>query len=395
MPALRKTVQHIHRCEMCNEAGLLSGYAKLSSEVMRPKSEMEHEYRSAFARDRDRIMYTNAFRRLVHKTQTIVAPDPSKCTTRLIHTVKVSQVAQTICRALRLNEDLAVAIALGHDIGHPPFGHLGEDAIREQLMDINGFEHNEESVWMLMQFEELNLTLETLEGILKHTRFSYAPYKKHSVKRKDPFERFTVHGCPRSFEHPFHYFGYEDRDGRIQFEQPPSLEGQVVDIADEIVYLTHDLVDLRNARLVEDDELPNWWVSAFGTKAAERNAIDTLVTGVIDQAAKQLINVPDRRTFTISHPPALSEMVSDIKTWYSGIYTTKLVAQSAKANENIDKVFLHFEKDPGQLGRYSSYFDRVYEYGYRGKQLVAHCMAAMTDQEVESLAHCVDTGVFT
>lgn len=394
MPALR-TVQHTYRCEMCNEGGLLIGWAKQSSEAQRPKPETVHDYRGAFARDRDRIMYTNAFRRLVHKTQTLVSTDPSQFTTRLIHTVKVSQIAQTICRALRLNEDLAIAIALGHDIGHPPFGHLGEDAIREQLMNFDGFEHNEESVWMLMQFEDLNLTFETLEGILKHTRFSYAPYKKHGVKRRDPFERFTVHGCPRPFERQFQYFGHEDRDGKIQFERPSSLEGQVVDIADEIAYITHDLVDLRNARVVKDDELPSWWVSEFGTKtAAERNAINELVTGVIDQAAEQLMNVPDRRTFTISHPQRLSEMVDEIKAWYSSIYTNKLAAQTAKAKEDIDKVFQEFEKAPGQLVKYSLYYDRVYEYGYRGTQLIARCMAAMTDQEVESLAHKIDMGAF-
>lgn len=381
-----RSTNDIYRCESCSKEGLLRGFAKLSAEADRLQPEVDHEYRASFARDRDRIMYSEAFRRIVYKTQVFISGDPSKITTRLMHTVKVMQVAQTISRALKLNEDLTVAIALGHDIGHPPFGHPGEDALRENMMGVNGFEHNEESVWILMQFEGLNLTVETLEGILKHTAFDFTPYDRHSVERNDPFERFQIHGCARPFECKFNYFGQRKSDGKIQFKYPSSLEGQVVDIADEIVYLAHDLADFLRMGVILEGELPTWWLAEFGKeKQKERNPINRLVTGVIDKVDGQLQDIPDRRSLTISHPNDISEMVSKIKSWYTEIFKTKLRKQTKFAIESIGKIFSFYEKDPEGLKDYCPYYDRIFAYGYTGKNLVGHCVATMTDREISTV----------
>ena len=202
MPALR-TKETIFLCEKCKDNGLYP-LAQKSEDAYRLLDQEPHEYRTHYARDRDRIIYSNTFRRLVHKTQVYPATDPSKFTTRLTHTLKVMQVAQTISRALKLNEDLSVAIALGHDIGHPPFGHIGEEALRQLMMDVGGFEHNEESVWILMKFEKLNLTLQVLEGILKHTCYSYYPIiKRRGVTRKDPFADFDLQRCRQTIHERF------------------------------------------------------------------------------------------------------------------------------------------------------------------------------------------------
>jgi len=190
--------------------------------------EEEHPYRSCYQRDKDRIIYSTAFRRLEYKTQVFVNHEGDYYRTRLTHTLEVSQIAGSIARALRLNEDLVEAISLAHDLGHTPFGHSGEDALREIMKDHGGFDHNAQGLRVVDYLEErypdfsgLNLTYEVREGIIKHST---------------PFD------LPRPV---------------IPFESKgsPLLEIQVVDIADEIAYDNHDLDDGITSGLIKEEDL--------------------------------------------------------------------------------------------------------------------------------------------
>jgi len=195
--------------------------ARTSTSKGRARPEAPSPVRTDYQRDRDRILHTKAFRRLKHKTQVFIAPSLDHYVTRLTHTLEVAQVARTITRALNLNEDLAEAAALGHDIGHGPFGHAGEEGLAECLPE--GFRHNYQSVRVLDKLENggsgLNLTFEVLGAI-----------EKSSKAREDIFaEGWGV---------------------------PETLEGQVVKTADAIAYVNHDIVDAIRAGLISEEDLP-------------------------------------------------------------------------------------------------------------------------------------------
>lgn len=187
--------------------------------------------RGEFQRDRDRILHSSAFRRLEYKTQVFINHEGDWFRTRLTHTLEVSQISRSVARSLRLNEDLAEAIALAHDLGHTPFGHAGQDALNEVMAPWGGFEHNIQSLRVVdvlenkyLAFDGLNLTFETREGILKHCN------PKAASKLGDVGERFL-----RS--------------------QAPSLEAQLTNVCDEIAYLNHDLDDGLRSGLLSPDEL--------------------------------------------------------------------------------------------------------------------------------------------
>lgn len=205
------------------EEAFLAPYAVKSSLTRgRKYSEKEHEFRTAFQRDRDRIVHSTAFRRMEYKTQVFVNHEGDHYRTRLTHTLETSQISRTMSRALALNEDLTETIALAHDLGHGPFGHAGEWALAELMKDHGGFEHNLHTLRIVEKLEEsspdypgLNLTFETLEGLKKHP------------------ERF-----------------YKDRKFRFR-----SLEADIVDLADEIAYNNHDLDDGLRSELLTEDQL--------------------------------------------------------------------------------------------------------------------------------------------
>ena len=188
-------------------------------------------FRTEFQRDRDRIIHSNAFRRLVYKTQVFVNHEGDLYRTRLTHSIEVAQIARTIARALQLNETLVEAICLAHDLGHTPFGHAGQDALNECMRSYGGFEHNLQSLRVVDELEEryaafpgLNLTFETREGILKHCSLSNAK------QLGELGERFIK-------------------------RQQPSLEAQIANVADEIAYNNHDLDDGLRAELIELEDL--------------------------------------------------------------------------------------------------------------------------------------------
>ncbi len=205
-----------------NEARTLAPYASLASASRgRVHPEKESSYRTAYQKDRDRVIHTSAFRRLEYKTQVFFNFEGDYYRTRLTHTLEVAQVGKSISRALGLNEDLTETIALAHDLGHPPFGHAGEKTLDRLAREVGGFDHNKQSLRVVTQLEErypdfpgLNLTWETLEGIMKHE---------------------TEYDLPDSSWEP---------------DKQPSLEAQVVNIADELAYNAHDLDDgLRSGHL--------------------------------------------------------------------------------------------------------------------------------------------------
>lgn len=220
----------------------LSPLAALSSQSRgRREPEEPCPIRTDFQRDRDRIIHSKAFRRLKHKTQVFIAPEGDHYRTRLTHTIEVAQIARTIARALRLNEDLTEAIALGHDLGHTPFGHAGEEALNEVYPP--GFRHNEQSLRTVDELElnedrrrGLNLTWEVRDGILCHTGDKL----------------------------------------------PSTLEGQVVRIADRIAYINHDIDDALRAGIIAREDLPEDCIRVLGDR--HRTRINTMVLDLIENS---------------------------------------------------------------------------------------------------------------
>ena len=255
----------------------LAAYAQMSADSRgRVHDEPEHAYRTAFARDRDRVVHSRAFRRLEYKTQVFVPHEGDHYRNRLTHTLEGTQIARTLARALCLNEDLAEAIALAHDLGHPPFGHAGERVLDELLEHDGGFDHNRQTLrivdWLedrYPSFRGLNLSAETREGILKH-----GAHWPHPVALP---QRGTQ----------------------------PSLEAQLADLSDEIAYLNHDLDDGLRSGLLSPamlDEVPIWRVARaetarrIGGAAPEAvlhaqtivGLINQLVTDVIEESAREI-----------------------------------------------------------------------------------------------------------
>ncbi len=227
------------------EEGFLADGATRSYPAARAVAEEDSPVRTPFQRDRDRIAHSKAFRRLKHKTQVFIAPEGDHYRTRLTHTLETCFIARTVARALGLNEDLTEAIGLGHDLGHPPFGHIGEEALDEALKDrgAGGFRHNEHSLRMVELLERggrgLNLTEQVRDGILRHTG-------------------------------PDH---------------PATLEGRIVRLVDRVAYINHDIDDAVRAGILEESELPLSEIESLGPTGSAR--IDTLVRDIVETSAQR------------------------------------------------------------------------------------------------------------
>ncbi len=240
------------------EKQILSPYAALSAETLgRDRPEKECDLRTPYQKDRDRILHCKAFRRLKHKTQVFLSPEGDHYRTRLTHTLEVSQIARTIARALLLNEDLTEAVALGHDLGHTPFGHAGERALNELAPD--GFRHYEQSVRVVERLENdgrgLNLTKEVRDGILCHTRGT---------------EAFTA-------------------------------EGRIVRLADRIAYINHDIEDACRAGVITEKDIPESITKFLGSSKSQR--ISTLIRSVVENTKEGNLRMdPDvQRAFDELH----------------------------------------------------------------------------------------------
>jgi dGTPase len=233
------------------EEFMLSSFAQRSSETRgRLSPETECDIRPAFQHDRDRITHSKSFRRLKHKTQVFLSPAGDHYRTRLTHTLEVTQIARTIARALSLNEDLVEAIALGHDLGHTPFGHAGEDVLNK--IHRGGFRHCEQSLRVVDVLEKegkgLNLTIEVRDGILHHSK------GKGAIIAKD------------------------------EAEKPLTKEAELVRIADIIAYINHDIDDATRGNIITENDIPRACSDFLGSKTSDR--IDTMVRGVIVETLK-------------------------------------------------------------------------------------------------------------
>lgn len=231
---------------------MLSPYAAKSAESRGREEPLEPSpVRTEFQRDRDRIIHCKAFRRLKHKTQVFLAPVGDHFVTRLTHTLEVAQVARTIARALNLNEDLAEAAALAHDIGHGPFGHAGEEALADVVPE--GFRHAEQSLRVVEKLERLNLTWEVRDGIVNSSKMR------------------------------------EDIMGEA-WGTPVTLEGQIVKLSDAVAYMNHDIGDAIRAGLITEAELPREVTETLGKKHGER--IDSLVSDIVEASWAATGEVP-------------------------------------------------------------------------------------------------------
>ena len=285
----------------------LSPFAAQSSAARRDRPEDESGARTSFQRDRDRILHTKAFRRLKHKTQVFIAPEGDHYRTRLTHTLEVTQIARTIARALRLNEDLVEAIGLGHDLGHAPFGHSGEAALSHALG--RSFRHNEQSLRVVEVLEKdgagLNLTTAVRDGIALHSK-----------ARKDILA--TAWGTAST------------------------LEGQIIKVADSIAYINHDIDDALRAGILRPADLPRRAIAMLGDTHSGR--IDTMVCDLIDYNwwATGEAEPPDERAIGMS--PAIREATNELREYmFSHVYLTSPAKdEDSRVRFVVEQLFAHF-----------------------------------------------------
>ncbi|MEZ5563847.1 MAG: deoxyguanosinetriphosphate triphosphohydrolase [Gammaproteobacteria bacterium] len=277
-------------------AGLAPFAACAGSGRGRQYPEPAHAWRTEFQRDRDRVIHSGGFRRLVYKTQVFINHEGDLYRTRLTHSLEVAQIARTVARALHLNEDLAEAIALAHDLGHPPFGHAGEDALNECMQPWGGFEHNLQSLRVVDELEDrylgfpgLNLCFETREGILKHCS------RRNARRLGAVGERFLL-------------------------RHQPGLEAQVVNLADEIAYNNHDVDDgLRSGLLTEEalHAVPlfrrhHLALQEANPEASRRALIHETIRGMINEVVSDLVETT--RGNIATHAPASIDEVRALQS---------------------------------------------------------------------------------
>lgn len=307
------------------ETTYLSPYAALSRKSKgRKKPEAECDIRPVFQRDRDRILHCKAFRRLKQKTQVFLLPKGDHYRTRLTHTLEVSQNARTIAKALRLNEDLVEAIALGHDLGHTPFGHAGERALSEVCP--YGFRHNEQSVrvveYLEKQGEGLNLTWEVRDGILNH---------KTSGK-------------------------------------PGTLEGEIVRLSDKIAYINHDIDDAIRGGLLKEEDIPKEYTRILGSSTRIR--LDTMVHNVIT-------NSMDRPEIRMSQEVA-DAMAGLRRFMFIHVYQNPAAkGEEDKAVGMVANLYEYYMKHADLLPE--QFLIRMEEKSETKEQVVCDYIAGMTD----------------
>jgi len=305
-------------------------------------------YRLPFQHDRDRIIHAAAFRNLMHKSQIFPSPLLSQYRTRLTHTLEVAQIARSISRRLGLNEDLTEAIALGHDLGHAPFGHMGERALRGLLkkQDKLGFEHNEHSLEIVDTMEDcdtvdgpregMNLTRATRQGILCHTRYE----ERHYPDGKSILDSWKELGYSSKDE-----YGRRENEGDLSLVRLLSPEAQVVDISDEIAYLTHDLEDCRRAGILRIEEVfPEELRDFMGER--RKDALNDLINKVC-VASKESIQIAETNPLAfvkIEYPADTKGLVEELKTFFpEHIFRRDEIRRRNEEGQNyIEKLFRYW-----------------------------------------------------
>ena len=300
--------------------------------------------RTCFQRDRDRILYSKAFRRLKHKTQVFIAPLGDHYVTRLTHTLEVSQIARTISRALNLNEDLSEAIALGHDLGHTPFGHIGEDVLNKLCPD--GFKHNEQSLRVVDLLEKdghgLNLTWEVRDGILKHSK------------------------------------GQADILG-VEWGDVGTLEGQICKISDIVAYINHDIDDAIRAGIITESDLPQAATRLLGHTHSRR--INTLVCDIVSHSWPSS-GYSSHVEPAITMSPEVIKAANNLRQFlFDKVYQPSLAIKDAqRAIETIQLLYYYFLKhEDGLPPEFTSLTDAQ-------DRKVVDYIAGMTDQYALRLA---------
>ncbi len=330
------------RCELeQRERSLLAPFAAFSADSRgRLKEENECDYRMAFQHDRDRIIHSKAFRRLKYKTQVFLTPSGDHYRTRLTHTLEVSQIARTIAKALFLNEDLTEAIALGHDLGHTPFGHAGEAVLNRLHPD--GFHHFEQSLRVVDILEKegsgLNLSFEVRDGIIKHSKGKGAilsPALEHTAI---------------------------------------TLEGRIVRLADIIAYVNHDLDDAIRAQAIARNEIPLNCRKVLGLTHPQR--INTMVTDIIDVSRKN--------PGSLQISPDILEAITELRTFlFTHVYESPIVYRDfSKASRLLEEIYNYFIKHPDEL-RYKYY--PAYIEDITLEDNLRDFIASMTDRYAFSL----------
>lgn len=295
------------------EFQILSPIAAKSRNAKRKRAVTESPLRTEFQRDRDRILHSKSFRRLKHKTQVFLSPFDDHFRTRLTHTLEVSQIARTMARALNLNEDLVEAISLGHDLGHTPFGHCGEKVLNELLS--NGFHHNMQSVRVVEVLEDMNLCEETVDGILTHT------------------------------------WGFK----------PRTAEAQIVQYADKIAYINHDIEDSIRAGIITEDDIPADCRKYFSSTPSKR--LSKMINAVVDNSFEK-----DK----VSMDEECWEYTKLLREWmFNNIYTNSPAKlEESKARHVVEMLFKY----------YIDYFKDYTDDKNKIERLVTDYISGMTDQ---------------
>jgi dGTPase len=359
--------------------------------------EAESARRSAFQRDRDRILHSTAFRRLKHKTQVFVYHEGDHYRTRLTHTIEVAQIARSIARVLAIDEDLTEAVALAHDLGHPPFGHAGEEALDHAMARFGGFDHNEQTFRILTslerryaEFDGLNLTWESLEGIAKHNGPLIGPGA--SAKHK-------ARGVPATIAR----YSREARD--LELGGWPGVEAQVAALSDDIAYNNHDIDDGLRAGLFEVADLAD--VPLVGPVFAEvaarypgleqsrliheavRRLIDRMVSDLIEETRRRLAEAAPRHVedirrldrAVVSFSPSMRENDRALKRFlFERMYRHERVFRATvEASQAVRDLFEAYLAEPAKLPP-----EWQAEAGRPGSpetaRLVADYIAGMTDR---------------
>jgi len=289
--------------------------------------EIKCEIRTDYQRDRDRILHSKAFRRLKHKTQVFLSPEGDHYRTRLTHTLEVSQIARTIARSLNLNEDLTEAIALGHDLGHTPFGHTGERILNE--LCLSGFKHNEQSL-RVVEFLEirngkqgLNLTYEVKDGILNH---------------------------------PLKY-------------NPATLEGQIVSISDRVAYINHDIDDASRANIIKPGQIPEEFLKTLGFTHGQR--INTMILDIIHNSINN-----DK----IAMSDDIAESTAGLRDFlFENVYYNKIAkSEEEKTTFIVEKIFEYYTKNFDALPEF--YLQIYNENSFSKSEIIKDYIAGMTDR---------------
>ncbi|MBO5352264.1 MAG: deoxyguanosinetriphosphate triphosphohydrolase [Lachnospiraceae bacterium] len=308
------------------EHQVLSRYAAFSDQSLgRDRETAPCDIRTVYQRDRDKIIHSKAFRRLNGKTQVFLTPEGDHYRTRLTHTLEVSQTARTIAKALRLNEDLTEAIALGHDLGHTPFGHAGERALNEICP--GGFKHYLQSVRVVERLERdgegLNLTKEVRDGIANH-QYSTTPM---------------------------------------------TLEGKIVRISDKIAYVNHDIDDAIRGHIITEEQIPQEFTSVLGHNLSER--LNKLIHDII-------INSEEKNEITMS--PEVEKAFSGLRSYmFESVYTNPLAkGQEAKAGQMVQELYLYYMSHPDLLPE--EYRRMIQEKNEKTERVVCDYVAGMTDR---------------